>query len=68
MLVMKKILSPQREYDEQEILAILPDKKMTLDIIVITKLLSKRGTNSLGDFEMQYMCDPVGVQAANVLV
>jgi len=57
----------KREYDEKEILALLPDKRMTLDIILITKLLSKRGTNSLGDFEMQYMYDPVGVQAAKVL-
>lgn len=54
----------QKEYSEQDILALLPNKKMTLDIMVITKLLSKKGTNSLGEFEMQYMYDPVGVQAA----
>lgn len=45
-------------------MALLPDKRMTLDIMVITKLLSSRGTNSLGDFEMQYLYDPVGVRAA----
>lgn len=45
-------------------MALLPDKRMTLDIMVITKLLSGRGTNSLGDFEMQYLYDPVGIKAA----
>lgn len=45
-------------------MALLPDKRMTLDIMVITKLLSGRGTNSLGNFEMQYLYDPVGVKAA----
>ena len=45
-------------------MALLPNKRMTLDIMVITKLLSSRGTNSLGDFEMQYLYDPVGVKAA----
>lgn len=57
----------KKEYSEQDILALLPTKKMTLDIMLICKLLSKRGTNSLGDFEMQYMYDPVGVQAASEL-
>ncbi|KAK7069173.1 Arachidonate 5-lipoxygenase [Halocaridina rubra] len=55
----------KKSYSEQDIMAILPNKRMTLDIMVITKLLSSRGTNSLGDFEMQYLYDPVGVQAAD---
>lgn len=55
----------QRDYSEKEILALLPNKEMTLDIVLICKLLSKRGTKSLGDFEMQYMYDPVGVEAAH---
>ncbi|XP_064100110.1 allene oxide synthase-lipoxygenase protein-like isoform X3 [Macrobrachium nipponense] len=54
----------KKSYSEEDIMAILPDKRMTLDIMVITKLLSSRGTKSLGDFEMQYLYDPVGVQAA----
>uniref|UniRef100_A0A6A7FU73 Lipoxygenase n=1 Tax=Hirondellea gigas TaxID=1518452 RepID=A0A6A7FU73_9CRUS len=57
----------KKDYTEQEMLALLPNKCMTLDIVLITKLLSKRGTKSLGDFEMQYMYDPVGVQAAQEL-
>lgn len=58
------IIPPQKEYSEKDIMTLLPDKRMTLDIMVITKLLSSRGTNSLGNFEMQYLYDPVGVAAA----
>lgn len=54
----------KKSYSEEDIMAMLPNKRMTLDIMVITKLLSSRGTNSLGDFEMQYLYDPVGVKAA----
>ena len=36
---------------------------MTLSIMVVTKLLSDRGTNALGDFEVQYQFDPVGLKA-----
>ncbi|KAF2355694.1 PLAT/LH2 domain [Trinorchestia longiramus] len=57
----------KKEYTDQDLLMLLPNKCMTLDIVLITKLLSKRGTNSLGDFEMQYMYDPHGVQAAKEL-
>ncbi|ESP02740.1 hypothetical protein LOTGIDRAFT_137999 [Lottia gigantea] len=34
------------------------DKDITLDIMIVTKLLSNRGTQSLGDFEVQYIFDP----------
>ncbi|KAK6172838.1 hypothetical protein SNE40_016418 [Patella caerulea] len=44
--------------DERRILASLPDKPTTLDIMVVTKILSGRGTKSLGDFEVQYVFDP----------
>ena len=53
------------EYTESDILDLLPNKRKTLDIMVITKLLSSPGTNKLGDFEMQYLYDPVDVQAAD---
>lgn len=36
---------------------------MTLDIMLVTKILSDRGTNALGDFEVQYMYDPIGTTA-----
>lgn len=49
---------------ENDILCRLPNKEITLDIMVITKLLSTRATKSLGDFESQYMYDPVCTKAA----
>ena len=47
---------------EQDIISSLPVKDMTLDIIIVTKILSDRGTNALGDFEVQYMYDPRGTK------
>ncbi|KAK7096851.1 polyunsaturated fatty acid 5-lipoxygenase-like isoform X2 [Littorina saxatilis] len=40
---------------EQDIIKALPDRPTTLDIMVVTKILSQRGTKSLGDFEVQYI-------------
>ncbi|OQV25732.1 Allene oxide synthase-lipoxygenase protein [Hypsibius exemplaris] len=51
-------------YTEKDIVDQLPTKATTLDIMVITRLLSSRDTNSLGDFEVQYLYDTVSVQAA----
>ncbi|CAB4038597.1 arachidonate 5-lipoxygenase-like, partial [Paramuricea clavata] len=31
--------------------------------MVVTKILSDRGTNPLGNFEVQYMYDPIGIEA-----
>ncbi|XP_029207338.2 polyunsaturated fatty acid 5-lipoxygenase-like [Acropora millepora] len=52
---------------EQEIINALPVKDMTLDIIIVTKILSDRGTNALGDFEVQYMYDPRGTKPCEKL-
>ena len=41
----------------------IPVKDMTLNIMVVTKILSDKGTNSLGDFEIPYMFDPAGLKA-----
>ncbi|XP_070565852.1 allene oxide synthase-lipoxygenase protein-like [Ptychodera flava] len=49
--------------DEQAILDQLPNKASTLSIIDVTKLLSTKGTNSLGDFEVPYQYDPIGEMA-----
>uniref|UniRef100_A0A2C9LNE3 Lipoxygenase domain-containing protein n=1 Tax=Biomphalaria glabrata TaxID=6526 RepID=A0A2C9LNE3_BIOGL len=50
---------PQRAIlTEQDILKCLPDKEQTLTIMTMTKLLSNKGTKSLGDFEVQYIVDP----------
>ncbi|KAK3873952.1 hypothetical protein Pcinc_021076 [Petrolisthes cinctipes] len=63
-ILLSGIPKEKKNFTEQDIMAMLPDKRMTLDIMVITKLLSSRGTNSLGNFEMQYLYDPIGVKAA----
>lgn len=55
----------KKPVEEKDILFKLPNKETTLDVMVITKLLSSKGTNSLGDFEVQYLYDPVSVKAAN---
>lgn len=49
---------------EQEIIVKLPNRETTLSIMVVTKILSDRGTNGLGDFEIQYMYEPRAVDAA----
>ncbi|XP_060586928.1 allene oxide synthase-lipoxygenase protein-like [Ruditapes philippinarum] len=39
--------------EENHILKMLPDKPTTMDMMIVTKILSQRGTRSLGDFEVQ---------------
>ncbi|XP_060063355.1 allene oxide synthase-lipoxygenase protein-like [Ylistrum balloti] len=46
---------------EECVLAALPDKATTLDTMLITKVLSDKGTNSLGDFEVNYIFDPAAL-------
>ncbi|XP_046331732.2 polyunsaturated fatty acid 5-lipoxygenase-like [Haliotis rufescens] len=43
---------------EADILNALPDKKQTMDAMIVTKILSQKGVKSLGDFEVNYICDP----------
>ncbi|XP_046331731.1 polyunsaturated fatty acid 5-lipoxygenase-like [Haliotis rufescens] len=43
---------------EADILNVLPDKERTFDAMIVTKILSQKGVNSLGDFEVQYVFDP----------
>ena len=59
--------SKTSEPSEKDLLAYLPSRSTTRDIMVITKLLSYRGTQSLGDFEVRYVYDPVGSSAAETL-
>ncbi|XP_078313312.1 allene oxide synthase-lipoxygenase protein-like [Crassostrea virginica] len=54
-----KTTNPLKEGD---ILKYLMDKSTTLDTMTITKILSERGTNALGDFEVNYTYDPPAVQ------
>ncbi|XP_071509469.1 polyunsaturated fatty acid 5-lipoxygenase-like [Diadema antillarum] len=58
--------SPPRDktpLTEQDIIAQLPDKAQTLSVITLTKILSSKGTNSLGDFEVQYIYEPEALKA-----
>jgi arachidonate 5-lipoxygenase len=48
---------------EQDVIDCLPEKEKTLSIMLVTKILSDRGTNSLGDFEVEYQFDPIGKKA-----
>lgn len=48
---------------EQDVVDRIPNKDMTLSIMVVTKILSDRGTNGLGDFEVQYQYEPHAVAA-----
>jgi arachidonate 5-lipoxygenase len=43
------------KYTEADLLNALPDKPATLDTMVITTILSEKSTNSLGDFEVNYI-------------
>ena len=43
----------------------LPTKQETVSVMQITQILSSKGTNSLGDFEVQYAYDPITVGALN---
>ncbi|KAI8773416.1 arachidonate 12-lipoxygenase, 12R-type, partial [Biomphalaria glabrata] len=52
--------NPNAISTEADLLASLPDVATTLDIMKITDLLSVKGTNSLGDFETEYIVDPKG--------
>ncbi|XP_060063390.1 allene oxide synthase-lipoxygenase protein-like isoform X2 [Ylistrum balloti] len=46
---------------EECVMDALPDKATTLDTMIITKILSDKGTNSLGDFEVNYVFDPAAL-------
>ena len=43
---------------ESDVLTALPDISTTYSVMIVTKVLSQRSTNSLGDFEVQYIFDP----------
>lgn len=44
-----------------DILQTLPDRNVTFDIMVVTKMLSSKGVKSLGDYEVQYVFDPKAI-------
>ncbi|XP_055346121.1 allene oxide synthase-lipoxygenase protein-like [Paramacrobiotus metropolitanus] len=62
-----EIPTQKEGYTDRDVLLQLPPKSVTLDTMVVTRLLSSKGTNSLGDFEVQYLYDPISVEAAKKL-
>lgn len=56
-------ISDQSPRSEKDVIDCLPEKEKTLSIMLVTKILSDRGTNSLGDFEVEYQFDPIGKKA-----
>lgn len=52
----------QNPLKEEDIVKSLIDKSTTLDAMVITRILSERSTNALGDFEVTYTYDPAAVK------
>lgn len=50
---------------EEDVQRLLPGKDVMMDTLVITRLLSMRATQSLGDFEVQYLFHPDCEAAVN---
>lgn len=48
--------------EEKNIVQLLIDKSTTLDMMIITRILSERSTNALGDFEVNYTYAPAAVK------
>ena len=47
---------------EEDIVDALPNKEQMVDTMVITKLLSSRGTKSLAEWEFQYQYEPTALK------
>lgn len=62
-MLIKYVLILQTPLSEDDIVKSLPDKDTTLSIMLVTKLLSQRGTNALTEFEVQYAHDPLTLKA-----
>ncbi|XP_071487669.1 polyunsaturated fatty acid 5-lipoxygenase-like [Diadema antillarum] len=52
---------------EADVLDTLPPKDWTIRAIVMSRLLSNKETKCFGDYEVQYMYDPIGKRAIQTL-
>lgn len=52
----------------ETILKTIPNRKILLTIMSITKVLSEKATESLGDFEKQFIVDPRAIEVVEKLV
>lgn len=62
--LMGKPMTDKNPRSAEDVSKLLPTKEITLDTLLITRLLSMRGTRPLGDFEVQYLFDPASEKAA----
>lgn len=53
-----EVIKDKKPRTEKDVIQSLPDRNVTLNVMTITYLLSEKPTNSLGDFETQYIYDP----------
>lgn len=53
-----EVIKDKKPRTEKDIIQSLPDRNTTLNVMTINYLLSKKTTNSLGYFEIQYIHDP----------
>jgi len=59
------MLSPtwQSLHTEEDIIAALPDKSTTFDVLTITRLFSQPSEKGLADWEFQFQYDPPALKA-----
>jgi len=53
----------QSELTEDDIVKSVPPKELVLSIMIVTRILSNRGTNALTNYEVQYAYDPITTKA-----
>jgi len=53
----------QNQREERDIIAALPDKATSLDIMTITRLFSEATTTGLSNWEFQFQYDPPALKA-----
>ena len=61
--LIKKYTLQDHVPSDQELVDMLPNKDVTLDTMIVTKLISSKGTKFLGDWEYAYQHDPPALEA-----
>ena len=47
---------------DKELVHVVADKKTTVDTMIVTKILSQKATESLGDWELAYQYDKFALE------
>ncbi|XP_014775802.1 polyunsaturated fatty acid 5-lipoxygenase [Octopus bimaculoides] len=61
MTLRTPLLKDKNPKTENDVIAAIPNKAETFNIVTLTRVLSESATNSLGNFETQYIYDPKAV-------